>query len=635
MKSRATQQVALSALVLFALAVTVVASSEFSIMTWNVRGYPEVTFERQMWFSDVLSEYEADILCVQEIANNDRVSTFLTSETLYATAAFLDSSDGQDNAIFFGNSFEIIDAPDPVGFSHPVQLAYFYLDEFNAYILTVHLAWTDVSQRAAERTQLAAMAKGLMALDPDLIVAGDFNTTGGPNDTIEGLAEDMGLTILVPTNDDGTTCAGSHYDYILVSPSIMQEWSPTAEVITFDNDTIACEVSDHRPVLAHFDKDTSGADSVLTLGEASPVIADVVTFPDPGLEAAIRDAIVKPMGDIQNSDLSELTQLDASRRDIANLEGIQHCVDLTALWLADNQIIDISPLAGLTDLTILSLSRNEIVDISALSELIDLVDLNIGRNVITDINPLGTLTSLVSLWAGYNDFSDLGALSSMTHLQHLHLMWGHVIADVSPLSGLVELTYLDLQGNDISDVGTLAGLTNLFRLVLGWNKIHEVSALSTLTNLQELYLPSNQISYIAPLSGLTNLTELDLHDNQIVDIAPIWNFQSLVYLGLSGLAEVDVQRIASTWPGLETLYLSSCGIGSIEFIRELPNLRDLDLSSNEFVDISPLLDVEWAWSWNYVDLRSNYLDLTPGSPDMLNIEALQGRGVQVRFEPQN
>jgi len=39
-------------------------------------------------------------------------------------AAFLDSSDGQDNAIFATSDVEVEDMPDPQGFQHPAQEAY-------------------------------------------------------------------------------------------------------------------------------------------------------------------------------------------------------------------------------------------------------------------------------------------------------------------------------------------------------------------------------------------------------------------------------------------------------------------------------------------------------------------------------
>ena len=56
-------------------------------------------------------------------------------------------------------------------------------------------------------------------------------------------------------------------------------------------------------------------------------------------------------------------------------------------------------------------------------------------------------------------------------------------------------------------------------LYLGGNKIVDLSPLSGMTNLTWLYLGGNQISDLNPLAGLTNLTTLDLAGNQISDAA--------------------------------------------------------------------------------------------------------------------
>ena len=54
---------------------------------------------------------------------------------------------------------------------------------------------------------------------------------------------------------------------------------------------------------------------------------------DSNLEAAVREAISKPTGDILPSDVRELTELDASRRDIVSLEGIENLIHLNQLRL--------------------------------------------------------------------------------------------------------------------------------------------------------------------------------------------------------------------------------------------------------------------------------------------------------------
>lgn len=241
----------------FSLAGLCNADHGFSLMTWNVRGYPEATAARQTWFSDVLEEYDPDILCVQEIANIDRVTTFINSEPAYTQFAFLDSSDGQDNAIFFHGDVLVSDVSDPTGFRHPAQLCYFRYAGLDAYVLTVHLTWDSKSERAEERRLLRVVAENAMGLDQDLIIAGDFNTTGGYGDTIKSLADELGMIVVEPVNYAiGTTCAGSHYDYILMSQSVAASWYVSTTIIDFDNKVTACAVSDHRPLLATFEPTT-------------------------------------------------------------------------------------------------------------------------------------------------------------------------------------------------------------------------------------------------------------------------------------------------------------------------------------------------------------------------------------------
>ena len=127
---------------------------------------------------------------------------------------------------------------------------------------------------------------------------------------------------------------------------------------------------------------------VLLLPVQMATADDMVNIPDHNLEAVIREAIAKPIGDIYESDLLGLWKLDASRRDIADLNGLEYCTNLRQLRLWENQISDISPLSGLTSLTELYLMENRISDISPLSGLTSLTTLMLWGDQISDIEPL-------------------------------------------------------------------------------------------------------------------------------------------------------------------------------------------------------------------------------------------------------
>lgn len=142
-----------------------------------------------------------------------------------------------------------------------------------------------------------------------------------------------------------------------------------------------------------------------------PSLAVVVNFPDSGFEATIRDAIGKRTGYIYDTDLTGLTELSATWRNIKDLRGIEYCRNLTDLTLWDNEIVDISALVSLINLTTLDLSYNEIIDISPLAGLTNLIALGLRGNQIVDISPLSGLINLTELRLENNAIVDISALA--------------------------------------------------------------------------------------------------------------------------------------------------------------------------------------------------------------------------------
>ncbi|MCL0041613.1 leucine-rich repeat domain-containing protein, partial [Peptococcaceae bacterium] len=273
------------------------------------------------------------------------------------------------------------------------------------------------------------------------------------------------------------------------------------------------------------------AEAKVTVVKETGEDSEMVTFNDLNLEKAVRDALNKPEGDITVADMLTLTELDASRREIGDLTGIEYATNLTYLDLGWNQVSDINALSNLVNLTELYLYDNQISDISALSSLVNLIGLYLYGNQIRDISVLSNLTDLTYLDLSENEISDISALSSLVNLTGLYL-YGNQIKDISVLSNLTDLTYLDLSENEISDISALSNLTNLTELDLSWNQVSDISALSSLTNLTYLRLSENQISDISALSSLTNLTELNLSWNQVSDISALSSLTNLTKLDL-------------------------------------------------------------------------------------------------------
>ena len=260
MNIRSISLVIISILIIFlsGCSVTEIKGPEngLTIVTWNVRGYPESDQVDRDWFHEQLIKMNPDIICVQEIANQDRVDIFLANEERFKSAAFLNSSDGQDNAIFTTQSIELEDMIDPDGFQHPAQAAYVAYKGFDVVIVTVHLSWTNVVLREQEKLLLKEVVNQMLNVDPDVIIAGDFNTQGP--DIME-LAESIGMIVMVPQGQIGvgTTHAGNRYDHFLISPDLANEEAIECRIQTFTGSDLITEkrVSDHLPVIALFKTD--------------------------------------------------------------------------------------------------------------------------------------------------------------------------------------------------------------------------------------------------------------------------------------------------------------------------------------------------------------------------------------------
>ena len=299
------------------------------------------------------------------------------------------------------------------------------------------------------------------------------------------------------------------------------------------------------------DVGVNSADSAAAYDEigAPSNVLHVVSFLDPGLEAAIRVAIGKPTEDIRGIDLEGLTHLDASGRSISHLEGIQSCVDLEWLELGDNEIIDISALSSLTNLRAFGLRDNQIVDISVLSGLHNLWLLELGNNQIVDIAPLvnnarisrGDVVSLggnpLPRQSGSQNVTDMEALQR----RGVNVLFTAAVVVSFPDPGLeaaireaigkptgviydiylIELTFLDANGRGIANLDGIRHCSDLVKLLLRDSEIVDFSPLSNLANLRWIDLGDSELVDINGLSKLTDLTELWLPDNEIVDISPL------------------------------------------------------------------------------------------------------------------
>ena len=264
--------------------------------------------------------------------------------------------------------------------------------------------------------------------------------------------------------------------------------------------------------------------------------AEIISIPDPKLASAVRETLELAPGDaITQLVMRRLINFSATDRQIADLTGLQHAVNMQDLFLNNNQIRDLAPLEGAKGLTSLDVSDNPISDITPLAKLKHLNRLSCRNAEISDIAPLARLTTLSVLSLVGNPISDITPLAGLTNLFELELGSSQQpINDIAPLAGLVNLRGLTLLYASIKDTDLISSFTELTHLTFIEVPIDDLSFLTGLSKLRSLHLTSCKIDNARPFAGLKNLDVLSLQDNQISDVSPLAELANLEELSLEG-----------------------------------------------------------------------------------------------------
>ena len=254
---------------------------------------------------------------------------------------------------------------------------------------------------------------------------------------------------------------------------------------------------------------------VVLLSGAPPVSAANVNIPDANLRSAINAALGANRAAnaaVTEAEMKTLTSLTASgfwdaaartRHSISDLTGLEKATNLTTLSLW-GRFTDISALSGLTNLTKLDLDAflYQTLTCFANGGWEGLVDASaVLQTKLSNISALSGLTKLTHLSLAGRGITDLSALSGLTKLTHLYL--GRLYVDHPAGTSLGQTALVSAPGGTLPSFQLLPDCGSLLD---SHNRISNISALSGLTNLTVLDLSGNFfVSDISPLASNTGL----------------------------------------------------------------------------------------------------------------------------------
>lgn len=150
--------------------------------------------------------------------------------------------------------------------------------------------------------------------------------------------------------------------------------------------------------------------------DEAPEWKQMARWTDPGVEAAVRQAIGVPEGAIPVEDLEQITQLHVTQT-TDSLEDLRYLTGLTSLNLSGLSCTDGLLPDGLTGLRELNIADNQFTSLAFVQGMPHLRALNISGNPISDLSPLADAKELETVTAENipaEDWSALEHVSSVT-----------------------------------------------------------------------------------------------------------------------------------------------------------------------------------------------------------------------------
>ena len=173
------------------------------------------------------------------------------------------------------------------------------------------------------------------------------------------------------------------------------------------------------------------------------LVPTFIEIPDPTLERVIREKLgLSAKILLTDVEMHRLWDLVVLKSDIANLQGLEHAVNLRFLHLSNSRIVDLTPLANLVSLEVLKLYGNEITDITPLANLTKLKELNLSGNQITDFSPISELSGVDFGYCEIPRFSTIDRVKNRNY-PSIFSAW-HNIINLPTLSYSERLAHHDL-----------------------------------------------------------------------------------------------------------------------------------------------------------------------------------------------
>jgi Leucine-rich repeat (LRR) protein len=344
------------------------------------------------------------------------------------------------------------------------------------------------------------------------------------------------------------------------------------------------------------------------------------------------------------SELSELTHVDCSNSLITSIHPLRNLNKLTTLDCSNTPVESLLSLQYSASLKKINCSYTLIDNLQPLERLVGLIWLDFSGLRVANIQFLKDLQKLEYLAMSHTRITDLEQLRSLPNLEELDVS-STPIKSLEPIAGLTKIKYLNCERTLVSSLDSLKNLTSLAGLKISHTLVQSLSQLSGMKNIKQIYwesdplfpeereqrrreaisfmrdnpqtlvifepdeLVNNWKSYEQPwrdvLTATANLgsdpTKEELHaifqieaihlsDTPITTLAPVKELYNLRVLDISGTQVTDFLPLSGAIE-LQTLNISKTSVKELGFAENLYKLKELSFEGTEVHSLDPIFDL--------------------------------------------
>ena len=292
----------------------------------------------------------------------------------------------------------------------------------------------------------------------------------------------------------------------------------------------------------------------------------------------------------QISSLTKLEQLSLCYTGITSLNGIENFPNLNKLDVANTALTDISALEKVPGLTYLSMN----------SLNVEIPEEDEDHDHDHDHETSGDTSADTSADTSSDASSDTSSEeekeetpeeeeereeSKETEVEYNTT--GLTNEDLTVLSKLPNLKYLDISNNNVTSLSALSSLKNIKYLSIATNPVESLAGVEGLTEMKLLHALDCSLTDISAVKGFSKLESVYLSGNSITDISALSSATEVTYLDASDNKITDMSAVTGMTK-LITLALSDNNITAIPDLKGLDRRGSLDLSDNALEDASGL-----------------------------------------------